>query len=57
MDALIKTIKLILIIINLHLKGLEKNTRDLGAKNRTLFDVFNKVLALQMKVCHYGMSK
>jgi hypothetical protein len=57
MDALIRTIKLIFLITNLHSKGLEKNTGDFGAKNRTLFDVFNRVLALQMKVCHYGMSK
>jgi hypothetical protein len=57
MDALIKTIKLILLIINLHSKGLERSTKDVGAKNRTLFDVFNRGLAFQMKVCHSGMSK
>jgi hypothetical protein len=32
MDALIRTIKLILKITNLHSKGLERNTRDMGAK-------------------------
>jgi hypothetical protein len=26
-------------------------------KKMALFDVFNRVLALQMKVCHFGMSK
>jgi hypothetical protein len=29
---------------------------EVGAKN-TLFDVFNRVLALQIKVCHSRMSK
>jgi len=57
MDALIKTIKLILLIINLHSKGLERSIGDVGAKNRTLFDVFNRGLAFQMKVCPSGMSK
>jgi len=37
-DALIRTIKLILLITNLHSKGLEKNIEDVGEKNRTLFD-------------------
>jgi hypothetical protein len=55
--VLIKIIKLILLITNLHSKGLERSIRDVGAKNKTLFDVFNRVLALQMKVCHFGMSK
>jgi hypothetical protein len=30
---------------------------DAVAKKKILFDVFNKVLALQMKVCHFEMSK
>jgi hypothetical protein len=55
--VLIKTIKLILLITNLHSKGLERNIGDVGAKIKTLFDVFNKVLALRMKVCHFGMFK
>jgi hypothetical protein len=50
-----RTIKLILLITNLHSKGLERSIRDVGAQKKTLFDVFNKVLALQMKVCHFGM--
>jgi hypothetical protein len=37
-DVLIKTIKLILLIINLHFKGLERSIGDMGAKNKTLFD-------------------
>jgi hypothetical protein len=49
--ALINIIKLILLITKLHSEGLETSTRNMGAKNRTLFDVFNRVLALQMKVC------
>jgi hypothetical protein len=57
MNTLIRIIKLILLITNLHSKGLERNIRDMGAKNKTLFDIFNKVLTLQMKVCHSGMSK
>jgi hypothetical protein len=38
-DALIRTIKLILLITNLHSKGLERSIRGIGAKNKTLFDV------------------
>jgi hypothetical protein len=53
----IKIIKLILLIISLLSKGLERGTRDMGAKTKTLFDVFNKVLALQMNVCHFEMFK
>jgi hypothetical protein len=34
MDALIKTIKLILLITNLHSKGLEISIGDMGAKKR-----------------------
>jgi hypothetical protein len=37
--ALIRTIKLILLIIKLHSKGLERNIRDMGANYMTLFDV------------------
>jgi len=55
--VLIRIIKLILLITNLHSKGLERNIKDMGAKNRTLFDVFNKVLALQMEVYHFGVFK
>jgi hypothetical protein len=48
--ALIKTIKLLL-ITNLDSKGLE-SIGDASAKiKKTLF---NRVLALQMKVCHFG---
>jgi hypothetical protein len=53
-DALIRTIKL---ITNLHSKGLERSIGDVGAKKKTLFDVFNRVLALQMEVSHFGMSR
>jgi hypothetical protein len=56
-DVLIRIIKLILLITNLHSKGLERNIKDMGAKNRTSFDVFNKVLALQMEVYHFGVFK
>jgi hypothetical protein len=56
MDVLIKKIKLILLIKNLHPKALKRSIRDVGVKDRTLFDVFNRVLALQMKVCHSRMS-
>jgi len=38
-------------------KGLEKSIGYVGAKKRTLFNVFNKILALQMKVCNSRMSK
>jgi hypothetical protein len=37
--ALIRTIKLILLIIKLHSKGLERNIGDMGANYMTLFDV------------------
>ncbi len=37
--ALIKIINLILIITKLHSKSLERNIRDMGAKQKTLFDV------------------
>jgi hypothetical protein len=56
-NVLIKIIKLILLITNLHSKGLERNIRDVGAKCMTLFDVFNRVLAFQMKVCLSRMFK
>jgi len=46
-----------LLITNLHSKGLERSIGNAGAKKRTLFYVFNKVWALQMKVCHSGMFK
>ncbi len=54
---LIRIIKLILLITNLHSKGLERNIKDVGAKNGSLFYVFNKVFALQMKVYHFEMFK
>jgi len=56
-NMLTKTTKLNLLIKNLHSKGLEISIRDVGERKRTLVDVFNRVLALQTKVCHYGMSK
>jgi hypothetical protein len=55
--VLIKTIKIISLITNLHSKGLERSMGDVGAKTKTIFDVFNRVLTLQMRVCHFGMSK
>jgi hypothetical protein len=55
--VLIRTIKLLFLITNLHSKGLERNVGDMGVKNRALFEVFNRVLAFQMKVCYFGMSK
>jgi hypothetical protein len=45
----IRTIKLILLITKSYSKGLERNIRDVG----TLFDVFNRVLALQMRIHHF----
>jgi hypothetical protein len=57
MDALIRKIKLILLITNLHSKGLERKTGDVGEKKKTLFDFFNRILALQMKVYHSRISK
>jgi hypothetical protein len=54
--ALIRIIKLILLITNLHFKGLERSMGDVVAKKKILCDVFNKVLALQMNVCHFEMS-
>jgi len=52
--VIIWKIKLIFLIIKLHSKGLERNIGDVGAKKKPLFDVFNRVLVLQMKVCHFG---
>jgi hypothetical protein len=57
MDALIRTIKLSLLITNLHSQGLERSIGNMGVKNKTLLLFFDKVLVLQMKVCHSGMSK
>jgi hypothetical protein len=57
MDALIRKIKLILLITNLHSKGLERKIGDVDEKKKTLFDFFNTILALQMKVCHSIISK
>jgi hypothetical protein len=37
--ALIRTIKLILLIIKLYSKGLERNIGDMGTNYMTLFDV------------------
>jgi hypothetical protein len=51
MDVLIRTTKIILLIKNSHSKGLERSMGDAGAKKWTLFDVFNRVLTLQMKIC------
>jgi hypothetical protein len=57
MDVLTRRIKLVFKIKNIHFKGLERNVRDMGTKNRKLFDVFNRVLRFQMKVYHFGMFK
>jgi len=57
MDTLIRTIQLRLLVTNLHSQGLEKSIGNMGVKNRTLFIFFDRVLVLQMKVCHFGMSK
>jgi hypothetical protein len=57
MDAFIRTITLILLITNLHSKGLERGIRDVGAKKDIILKNFNRVLALQMKICHSGISK
>jgi hypothetical protein len=54
MDALIKTIQLNFLITNLHSKGLERSIGNMGVKNGTLFVVLNKVLAFQVKICHFG---
>jgi hypothetical protein len=43
--------------MNLHSKGLGRSIGDVGVNNKTLFDIFNKVLALLMKVCHFKMLK
>jgi hypothetical protein len=51
MDVLRMITKIILLITNLHSKGLERSMGDAGEKKRTLFDVFNRVLTLQMKIC------
>jgi hypothetical protein len=56
MNALIRTIKLILLIRILHSRGSERSIKDMGGKNRTQFNVFDRVLTLQMKVCHSKMS-
>jgi hypothetical protein len=47
--TLVKIIKLIFLITKLHSKGLERRHE---CKKRTLFNIFNMVLALKMKVCH-----
>jgi hypothetical protein len=48
-----------LLITNLHSKGLERNIKDGGAKKpkKDIIWFFNMVLALQMELCHFGMSK
>jgi hypothetical protein len=53
--ALIKTIKLILLIKKLHSKGLERSVGDMGAKkgHYLMFSIRFKVLALQMKICYF----
>jgi hypothetical protein len=50
--ALIRTIKLILLITKLHSKALERSIGNVATINRKLFYVFNRFLALQMRVCH-----
>jgi hypothetical protein len=57
MDALIRTIKLIFKITNLHSKGLERSIKDVGAKKRHYLIFLIGFLTLQMKVCHFLMSK
>ncbi len=42
--ASINTIKLVLLITNLHSKDLERSKGDMGAKKKTLFDIFNRAL-------------
>jgi hypothetical protein len=51
--VLIRAIKLILLTTKLHSNGLERSVGDMDAKNKTLFDVSNRVLALQMKVLSF----
>jgi hypothetical protein len=43
--------------MNLDSKGLERSIGNVVVKKMTLFNVFDWVLAFQMKVCHFGMSK
>jgi hypothetical protein len=47
--VLIRITKLVLLITKLHFKDLERNVGEVGEKNRTIFYVFNKVLAFQMR--------
>jgi hypothetical protein len=49
-----KIIKLILLVKNLHSKGLKRSIGDVGAKKN--ISPFNRVLAFQMKVCDSKMS-
>jgi hypothetical protein len=51
---LIRTIKLILLITKSHSQGVERSIGDVGERNRILFDIFNKVLTFQMRVCQFG---
>jgi len=51
--VLIRIIKLILFITKSHCQGLERNIKDVNERNRILFDVFNKVLTLQMRVSQF----
>ncbi len=37
-----------------HCQGLKRSIGDMSDRNRILFDVFNKVSTLQMKVCQFG---
>jgi hypothetical protein len=47
-------IRTILLITKSHSQGLERSIGDVGERNRTLFDVFDNVLTLQMRVCQFG---
>ncbi len=51
---LIRTMKLILLITKSYCKGLERNIGDVGVEKKTLFDFLNRVLALQIRVYHFG---
>jgi hypothetical protein len=52
--VLIRTIKLMLQVTKSHCQGLKRSIGDMSDRNRILFDVFNKVSTLQMKVCQFG---
>jgi hypothetical protein len=57
MDVLIRTIIIIFINYKFTFQRFGKKYWKHGCEKMTLLDVFNRVLALQMKVCHFKMSK